>query len=49
LIREDLLEEHPKSLTERGTAFNGLPAPPGCASRVDHEFRTNAFGLTGGR
>ena len=37
------------SLAERGTAFNGLPDPPGCASRVDHEFRTYAFGLTGGR
>lgn len=39
----------PKSLAGRGSVFNGLPAPPGFASRVDHEARAFASGLTGGR
>lgn len=49
LIGRTCFEDTHESLTERGTVFNGLPAPPGFASRVDHEPRAFAFGLTGGR
>lgn len=38
-----------KPLAGRGSVFNGLPAPPGFASRVDHEARAFSSGLTGGR